>query len=208
MPSVSERQSLEQAAQAYAQDIQRAATYLAGRGIPLETAATYRLGYVTADNAQPGDMDMIGRLAITYNTDYGVLDIRFRDIDGGSRAKYLSKPGSHTRVYNVQALTRTSTFVCVTEGEFDAIVADALCGLPSVGIPGASNWQPHYPLLFESRKVFVLCDGDAAGREFGKKVAATVDGATVVPMPDGMDVNEVYVQLGAAEIRRRVGVGV
>lgn len=207
MPSVSERNSLEQATQAYEADIHLAEQYLAARGIPLETARTYRLGYVTAGNAQPGDTDMIGRLAIPFITpNGGVIDMRFRDISGEARAKYLSKPGSHTRMFGVGNLLKASPYVCITEGEFDCIVADALCSLPSVGIPGASNWQAHYPLLFEERKVFVLCDGDAAGREFGKKIAASVQGCTVIPMPDGMDVNEVYLQFGAAEVRRRVGV--
>ena len=208
MPSVSERNSLEQATQAYEADIHLAEEYLAGRGITLEVARTYRLGYVTAGNAQPGDTDMIGRLAIPFLTPHGgPVDIRFRDISGQARAKYLSKPGSHTRMFGVSNLLKPSPFVCITEGEMDCIVTDALCGLPAVGVPGASNWQAHYPLLFEERKVFVLCDGDAAGREFGKKVASTVEGSTVIVMPDGMDVNDVYLQFGAAEVRRKVGVG-
>lgn len=206
MPSESERTSLERATQAYEADIHLAEEYLAARGIPLETARTYRLGYVTAANAQPGDTDMIGRLALPFITPYGgVIDMRFRDISGQARAKYLSKPGSHTRLFNVGALVRASKFVCITEGEFDAIAAE-MSGLHSVGVPGASNWQPHYPLLFEERQVFVLCDGDAAGREFGKKVASSIDGCTVIPMPDGMDVNEVYVAHGANELRRKVGM--
>lgn len=206
MPSVSERNSLEQATAAYERDIHLAEAYLASRGIPLAVANTYRLGYVTEQNVQPGDQDMIGRLALPFLTPHGVIDMRFRDIGGQSRAKYLSKPGSHTRIFAVGNLLKASPFVCITEGEFDTIIADGLCGLPSVGVPGASNWQPHYPLLFEDRQVFVLCDGDTAGREFGKKVAATVDGATIIPMPDGMDVNEVFLQYGASEIRKKVGI--
>jgi len=207
MPSVSERNSLEQATQAYEADIHLAESYLAARGIPLETARTYRLGFVTVANAQPGDTDMIGRLAIPFVTpNGGVIDMRFRDISGEARAKYLSKPGSHTRLFGVGNLLKPSPFVCITEGEMDCIVADGLCGLPSVGVPGASNWQSHYPLLFEERKVFVLCDGDAAGREFGKKIAASVQGATPIFMPDGMDVNEVFLKFGPAEVRRKVGV--
>lgn len=207
MPSESEKKSLERAAAAYEADIHLAADYLRQRGIPLEVAATYRLGYVTEANAQPGDTDMVGRLAIPFITPHGgVIDIRFRDISGQARAKYLSKPGSHTRMFGVGNLLKPSRFVCITEGEMDCIVADGLCGLPSVGVPGASNWAPHYPLLFEERQVFVLCDGDSAGREFGKKVASTVEGATVIPMPDNMDVNEVFLQYGAVEVRRRVGL--
>jgi len=52
----------------------------------------------------------------------------------------------------------------------------------------------------------VLTDGDQAGRDLGKKIMQAIDVAVVVSMPDGLDVNEVFLNEGAEGIRKRVGL--
>lgn len=62
-----------------------------------------------------------------------------------------------------------------------------------MGVPGASNWKPHYVRIFEDyARIFVFADGDKAGRDFGKLVAEQTSGVVVVSMPEGMDVNDAY----------------
>lgn len=63
-----------------------------------------------------------------------------------------------------------------------------------MGVPGGSNWKPHYVRIFEDyARVIVFADGDEAGRKFGRGVAEALGGtATLVAMPDGLDVNEAY----------------
>ena len=164
----------------------------------------FRLGYVTGDN--PGDNDYATRLSIPYLTPAGPVDVRYRAI-GDATPKYLSRPGAGTRMYNVKDLLIESPVLYVCEGELDTITASALCGLPTVGVPGANNWQKHFKLLMSDYlKVVVLCDGDEAGRQFGKTVCKEVDSAVAVAMPAGMDVNDVYVNGGREAVLEQVGL--
>lgn len=202
--SASQKESLGTAADRYAGSVDQIAGYLQGRGFTQQAAATFRLGYV----ADPliGDEDYQGRLSIPYVTPTGVVDIRYRSVDDRT-PKYMSRPGATTRLFNVTDLAVASDTVAICEGEMDTMVASALCGIPAVGVPGANNWKPHFGLLFNDfRRVFVLCDGDQAGREFGKTVAREVEGAVVVHMPDGMDVNDLYLDGGANAVRAKVGM--
>lgn len=165
----------------------------------------YRLGYVA--EPEPGDEDMRGRLAIPYLSPNSVLDLRFRTLTMEGGPKYLSHHGSHARLFNVNALRKPSETLVLCEGELDTIILDGMCGIPAVGVPGASNWQKHFPLLLRDYyKVVVLTDGDQAGRDFGKKVVASLNNAIVVPMPDGMDANDYYLAHGVDGIKSRVGV--
>lgn len=159
------------------------------------TALSFRLGVVV--DPLPGDEPAEGRLAIPYLTRAGVVGIRYRclaDHDHGEQncPKYWGYPGAESRLYNVAALFGSGDFVCITEGELDSEILVQI-GLPSVGVPGASNWKKHFSRIFEDyTRVLVFADGDEAGRAFGKKVASEVESATVIPMPDGLDVNEVF----------------
>lgn len=202
--STSQRRYLEAATEKYEAYVDHAAEYLDARGIPLEAARMFRLGVV----AEPlvGDEDMTGRLAIPFITMSGVVDLRFRAL-GDQTPKYLSKPNATTHLFNVGALLQETDTIAVCEGELDTVVMHSLVGVPAVGVPGANNWRDHYRLLLEDfEHVIVMCDGDQAGKDFGRKVAGEVDGAVIVHLPDGMDVNELYLDEGAAGVRKRIGL--
>lgn len=187
------RKLLKETTLRYQDNVQQAAPYLSSRGITQETASMFHLGYVTGEH--PADSDYAGRLAIPYVTPAGPVDVRYRILQGDG-PKYLSRPGAKTKLFNVTALLVDSPVLYVTEGEIDCITA-SMCGLPTVGVPGANNWQPHFRLLMQDySKVVVLCDGDEAGRQFGKTVCKEVDTAIAVAMPTGMDVNDLYLQGG------------
>lgn len=204
--SVLDRSLLEQAVQAYEANLPQVEGYLAGRGIPREVAVTYRLGYVAEPTPGLGDNEYVGRLAIPYLTPSGVVDCRYRTLSG-SGPKYLSRPGGKARMFGVSSLFAASTYVGVCEGELDAVVASSVAGIPSIGVPGASNWAAHYPLLFEGfSRVYVFTDGDDAGRDFGKKVAGTLEQAVVVPMPDGLDVSDLVGQRGPGALKEMAGI--
>lgn len=165
-----------------------------------------RLGYVAEPTPGYGDGEYVGRLAIPYVTPSGVVDVRFRTLNNAG-PKYLSRPGSTTRMFGVSSLFTATTTVGVCEGELDTIVATHVARVPSVGVPGASNWQRHYPLLFEGfQRVFVFADGDQAGRDFARKVAASVEQAVIIDMPDGMDVSELVRAEGPDALRRKAGI--
>lgn len=202
--SASQKRYVATATETYHRTVAGAAEYLAARGITEELAAMYHLGYV----AEPlvGDEEYSGRLAIPYVTTSGPIDIRFRSLNG-EQPKYLSRAGAKTHMFNVQALYRNSPWIAVCEGELDTIIMDGACGIPAVGVPGANNWRDHFRLLLEDYEIiFVLCDGDQAGRDFGKKIASEVDGATVVHLPEGMDVNDLYLTEGKEGLLKRLGL--
>ena len=203
--STLQRASLEEAASRYAASVGPAVEYLTGRGLSGAQADTFRLGYV--EDPMLGDEDYAGRLAIPYITLTGVVDIRYRAITDTPGPKYMSRPGTVTRLYNVTATSLPTSNIAITEGEFDTIIAQGVCGIPSVGVPGANNWKDHFRLLFSDYdRVFVLCDGDQAGREFGKKLGRELDNSVVVHLPDGHDVNSLYLAEGRAAVRALVGL--
>lgn len=202
--SQSQKESLERTTSTYETAVDAAAAYLTGRGLTQEVARIFRLGYVS--DPLVGDEDYKGRLAIPYLTPTGVVDIRYRSVHG-EQPKYMSRPGAKTRLFNPAALQVPSDYIAVCEGEFDTIITHGLCGIPAVGVPGANNWQPHFRILLaDYLSVYVLADGDSAGREFAKTIAREVDGVRVVHMPDGMDVNDVFKAEGPDGIRKRVGL--
>lgn len=198
------RRLLEETVARYEQDLEQVAGYLKGRGLTHEAARMFRLGYVNGDHA--GDSDYVGRLAVPYLTPAGVVDIRYRSLTPEG-PKYLSRPGAKTKLFNVKDLLVESAILYVTEGEMDCITASAMCGLPCVGVPGANNWAAHFRLLMaDYSRVIVLCDGDEAGRQFGKTICKEVDTAVAVTMPPSMDVNDVFVAGGRDAVLEMVNV--
>jgi DNA primase len=199
------KQSLEQATQEYSQYVDLVGEYLAKRGVTKQTADTFLLGYV--DKPIVGHEQYEGRLAIPYNTPTGIVDIRFRSVVDDESPKYLSRPGAESHLFNVTAFQLDSDVIAVCEGEMDTMITHAQCGIPAVGIPGSNGWKQWYSRAFtDYRKVIVLCDGDQPGKDLGKRIAQQIDVAVVVSMPDGMDVNEVYLNEGPDGIRGRAGV--
>jgi DNA primase len=52
----------------------------------------------------------------------------------------------------------------------------------------------------------VFADGDQPGKEFATSLARELP-VTIVTMPDGEDVNSVYVKYGADAVREKMGLG-
>jgi DNA primase len=203
MLSVDARRSLEQAATVYHNQIGAVLPYLADRGISPASAVTFRLGYV--QEPMIGHDQMRNRLAIPYLTPTGVVDIRFRAIQDDDSPKYLSRPGAESHLFGVTAFQADSDIIAICEGELDTIIASEI--MPAVGVPGSNGWKTWYARAFNDyRSVYVLCDGDQAGRDLGKRIAQQIDVAVIVSMPDGMDVNEVFLAEGPDGIRKRVGI--
>jgi len=205
MLSVDAKNSLKEATETYYNQVGDIADYLLGRGINGDAARTHRLGYVK--EPMIGHEAYTGRLSIPYLTPTGAVDIRFRALHPDETPKYMSRPGAEQHMYNVLAFQEDSDIICICEGEIDTIVMHSMVGVPAVGMPGANGWKNWYSRAFSDyRKVLVLTDGDQAGRDLGKKIMQAIDVAVVVSMPDGLDVNEVFLNEGAEGIRKRVGL--
>ena len=205
MLSVDAKNSLKEATEAYYNQVGDIADYLLGRGINGEAARTHRLGYVK--EPMIGHEAYAGRLSIPYLTPTGPVDLRFRALHPDETPKYMSRAGAEQHMYNVLAFQEDSDVICICEGEIDTIVMHSMVGIPAVGMPGANGWKSWYHRAFmDYRKVLVLTDGDQAGRDMGKKIMQAIDVAVIVSMPDGLDVNEVFLAEGAEGIRKRVGI--
>jgi DNA primase len=201
--SSSQRELLEKATTTYEGNLEQVLPYLTGRGITEQTALTFRLGFVS--EPEVGHEPYIGKLAIPYITPTGVVDIRFRSL-GGDGPKYLSRPGANTHIYNITALNSDGDTLVVCEGELDTVIATQ-AGFKAVGLPGANNWKPFYSrVLADWNKVLLFCDGDNAGREMAKGISRELENVFSIFMPEGLDVNDVYLAEGAEGLRKRAGV--
>jgi len=197
-----QRQFLLQATQRYASKIELAKDYLSSRHLSVEEAKTFHLGVV--EDPLPGHEAYKGRLAIPYITPSGVVDIRFRAM-GNEDPKYMGLVGAKTTMFNTQACFVADKYICVTEGEFDCIMMSVKTMHPTIGIPGANNWKPHYAkILDDFDVVIVLADGDPAGLEFGKKISRELGNVNIISMPDGEDVNSMMIKMGSEWLDGRI----
>lgn len=192
--SVLQKELLAKATEKYSESIHLAEDYLRQRGIPLEVARLARLGVV--EEPEVGHEAFQGRLSIPYITKSGVVDLRFRSLNPAVEPKYMGLTGAETKMYNVLDVEKASDWIGVCEGELDTLTLSGCVGIPCVGVPGANSWKKHYTrLLADFERVFVFADGDQPGREFASSLARELP-VTIVNLPDGEDVNSIYVSEG------------
>jgi DNA primase len=205
--SAEQRRFFEQAATTYQNDLlgdTSAQAYLATRRISLADAGTFRLGVVR--RPLPGHEALTGRLVIPYLTPAGVVNFSFRclrkhDCKESRCPKYLPIEGMERNLFNVLDLKKDSPFICVTEGELDAL-ALSLAGLPAVGVPGVKNWKKHFSRCLEDFEViYAIGDSDDAGTKFNSFLARETR-ARPIRMPPGEDCNSLFVKGGADALRR------
>lgn len=201
---------LDKAQKAYSANLGPALAYLATRGISPEHAATAGLGVVTGEVVD--HETKTGRLAIPYMTPAGPVNMSFRCIrDHKCGAvgcpKYLQSDGLGANLYYVQAFEEAEDFICLTEGEIDALTLN-ICGIPALGVSGSEKWEPHWTeILDDFQYVYVMIDGDDAGEKFGRKVVKAVPHAVRIRMPDEEDVNSMYVKHGKLYLHERLSGG-
>lgn len=206
--SESQRKSLGDATSRYHKQLtsSEAADYLNQRGLDPEQIKRFKLGYV--HDPLPEHEPYRGMLAIPYirrhpRHGWCVVNLRFRAINPEQTPKYKSTPGAGTYIYNTLALTTPTDEVGICEGEIDAITA-SLCGMPTVGIPGANTWKPYWSELFNGySRVWVFTDGDEPGTKLGNELAQKLGNAIIIPAGDGEDLNSEYQKHGAEYIKKK-----
>lgn len=191
-----------------------AARYLLDRGLLHSTIERFRIGFVA--QPAPGHHSYRGRIAIPYEDGLGnERGIRYRAMPGDSHpAKYLATKG-FSHLFAVRA--SDYPVVYLTEGEIDAMVLWQL-GYRAVGIPGTKAWQDEWKYLFRNCEEVVICfDNDEPkrdpktgrvtnpGQQGASKVWRSLESAGIVTrvanLPRGMDINEVFLQLGGEQLR-------
>jgi DNA primase len=200
--SASQKDLLDKATLKYAESISQAEGYLKSRGIPLEVARLVSLGVVA--EPEVGHEAFAGRLSIPYITKTGVVDLRFRSLNPAVEPKYMGMTGAETKMYNVLDVERAGDYIGVCEGEIDTLTISRCVGIPCVGVPGANSWKKHYTrLLADFERVFVFADGDQPGTEFARSLARELP-VTIIQLPDGQDVNSMFVQEGAGYFHQKM----
>ena len=212
MQSNEQMKSLLVAANQYAQAITpETLAYLNGRGISEEVAALYSLG--TVSDPIPGHEHHTGWLSIPYITALGLcVGFKFRRLDEG-KPKYGSPLGQKAHLYNVADICKLSSRIVVCEGELDTVIVSGVLGMPAVGVPGVAAWKDHFTKLFNGYDVIYIVgdndvkeDGSNPGAEFSRMVAQEVSNSTIVSLPAGMDLNDLYLAKGIEETKRTIGV--
>lgn len=205
------KSSLEAAIQ-YNKDLsEEGIKFLADRGISKEIADQYLLGTIVVPVA--GHENYKGWLSIPYLTVMGhCVGFKFRRLDEG-KPKYGAPLGQKGHLYNVSDIILTSEYIAICEGELDTIVASAILGMPAVGVPGVAAWKSHFNRMFTGYgRVYVIGDNDLKddgtnpGAEFSRMVAQEIGNATIVSLPAGMDLNDLYLAKGIEETKRTIGV--
>ena len=205
------KSSLEAAIQ-YNKDLsEEGIKFLADRGISKEIADQYLLGTIVLPVA--GHENYKGWLSIPYLTVMGhCVGFKFRRLDEG-KPKYGAPLGQKGHLYNVSDIILSSEYIAVCEGELDTIIASAILGVPAVGVPGVQAWKAHFNRMFTGYgRVYVIGDNDLKddgtnpGAEFSRMVAQEIGNATIVSLPAGMDLNDLYLAKGIEETKRTIGV--
>ena len=211
MLSKGQEKLLQEAAHHYAQAISdEALAYLAGRGISEQAAARYRLGTIT--NPIEGHQGYEGWIAIPYFTALDIcVGFKFRRLDDG-KPKYGAPVGQKSHLFNVSATLSATKSIVICEGEFDAIVMEANCGIPAVGVPGVAAWKPYYHKLFNGFDMIYIVgdndikeDGTNPGAEFSRRVASEVSNSQIVTLPPGLDITDFYLTNGKEATANLVG---
>ncbi|WP_243710724.1 hypothetical protein [Actinomadura sp. KC216] len=196
---------MEKASLRYHEQLTPAAVeYLTGpdRGLTEETIERFRLGVV--DDPLPGHEGYRGRIVIPYLTNYGVTTLRFRKLGGDEKYKYLSLPGDPSRIFNPAELEKGHRSICVSEGEFDCMVA-MQCDLPCIGIPGVDHWDPILAILLSPYEhVFLLQDAGDAGQQMADRMAKELrHNLRPIVMGDD-DTTSFFLQHGRDGLRNKV----
>jgi DNA primase len=211
LSTVQLKSSLEAALQ-YSKDLNsETIKFLEDRGISEDIARRYHLGTIVEPVA--GHENYKGWLSIPYLTAMGhCVGFKFRRLDDG-KPKYGAPLGQKGHLYNVSDIIISSEYIAICEGELDTIVSSAILGLPAVGVPGVAAWKPHFTRMFSGYgRIFIIGDNDLKddgtnpGAEFSRMVAQEVDNATIVSLPAGMDLNDLYLAKGIEETKRTIGV--
>ncbi len=210
MPALSkeQRRYLERATLTYAENLDDAAGWLAGRGLDLEFARSKGLGVVR--DPLPGHEHLTGYLAIPYLTNVGPVTITFRCLKDHNckeiphHSKMGKKKGSETRLYGVQSLDWADEWCVLCEGEIDALTYQQI-GVPAVAAPGAEVWLEHWNNVFEDfSRVYLAMDGDKAAEDLWNNATENLSNVIKMQMPDDEDVNSMFLKSGEQYLLDRI----
>lgn len=176
--------------------------WLASRGISLETANQFRLGYVQSAKAVNPHHPWVNDGWIIFPThENGIItSLKYRSVKGKKTETgepgFLRKSGMATGLFNLQAVEPFEDAYLV-EGEPDCMVL-AQAGLVAVSLPSAGyNLRPdERDALLASNRVFLAGDMDNPGQQAMTKLWTELRERTYkIEWPQGMkDANQTFLE--------------
>ena len=152
-------------------DINHTSPYLRGRALNIETVTYFGCGFF------PGRGSMNGRVVIPIHNQSGeLIAYAGRTIDD-SEPKYKLPAGFRKSdvLFNLHRVARIDPAfekLIVVEGFFDCMKVHQAGLLNVVALMGSSVSEPQEKLLCDFKQVILFLDGDDAGREAAKLIAA------------------------------------
>lgn len=119
---------------------------------------------------------------------------RYRQALTGER-RFRWARGSHPLLYGLWKLgqAREAGWIVLVEGESDAQTL-WYYGLPSLGVPGASTWQPDWAEHVAGLTVFAWQEPSQGGKTFIERIGTSLPDLRVIPAPEGRkDISECHV---------------
>lgn len=175
-----------------------ALTYLASRGLSLETARAWHLGFKVDEHGTK-------HIVIPYLKGSNVVDVKYRllpSCEDGRRPKYF-RWGGESVLFGQQFMTEQAkkdgkTTLFLTEGEFDAITLWHHGFYPVLSTTtGAQSFRSDWfdaIAAFAPDKIVICYDSDVAGQNGAEtllKRFASFNTVNIV-LPDVKDVNEYF----------------
>ncbi len=142
------------------------------KGLNNETISRYQIGFCSKHPKYP---DKHERLTIPIRKNGKVINIRFHafgEVKEGNPKTLPYCSGLPEAVSLFPEDQLENDVVCIVEGELDALCAISR-GLSAITVTGgAGSWRDEWTPFFRGKKVRIIYDCDATGREGAKKVAA------------------------------------
>ncbi len=193
--------------------------YLRGRKLTDETIDQYLIGFCDGKTDLGPQKETLMEAGLIYENGRQYFEgfITFPHLVGG-RVVYMSGRGwpekAHKKLpkekvpllhlYNEDALRQSN--VVVAEGEIDTLTL-LQNGFNACGILGANSFKQEWSERFAGiEKVYVSFDGDEAGSEGNRKIAAFIGPqAHIVKLPEGEDINAFFQSKTADDYQKLLG---
>lgn len=186
-------------------------SFWTARGLAPETVDKFMLGMVNDPHSGHeryrswGSIPYLGRNLLTGDTE--CWSIRFRctqdhECSDSGHGKYQTPSGERSRLFNVRVFDEDPREIAICEGEINAVILNQI-GIPAVASAGSNNFKDYYVPLFDGvDTVAVFGDGDEAGHKFNDHICKMLRQAVPVNMPEGEDVNSLFLKEGEEAVMK------
>ena len=184
--------------------------WLASRGLSLETAARFHLGYVQSAKAVNPHHEWVNDGWILFPTIEGemITSLKYRSVRGkkteSGEPGFLRKSGMATGLFNAQTIEPFED-VFIVEGEPDCMVM-VQAGFVSVSLPSAGfNLTPEMrDRVMQANRIFLAGDMDNPGQQAMTKLWTELRERTYkLEWPQGMkDANQTFLEHCAADVEK------